>query len=159
MRTMQWSDAARTPRDVAAAVESSGEVRLERRGEVPFVIIREDRAQEAQEAMETAARVLRNMVSHDRTDVLEAMLTEALPWSRFLPDKDRKEFAREFAWTIEACSDLKFWAPLGRMLHEWQQTAAIHADPDLAQELSRALNIDLGPVLMPSQEDLGAEEE
>jgi len=136
---MQWSDVARAPRDVAAAVESSGEVRLERRGEATFVIMREDRAQEAREAMEAAARVLRNMVSHDRTDVLEAMLTEALPWTRFLPGEDRKEFAREFARTIEACSDLNLWAPLGRMLHEWQQSAAIHADPGLAQELSRAL--------------------
>ena len=37
MKTMQWSDVARTPRDVAVAVESAGEVRLERRGgEVPF---------------------------------------------------------------------------------------------------------------------------
>src|SRR5829696_2860173 len=109
MRTMQWSDAARTPRDVAAAVESSGEVRLERRGEVPFVITREDRAKDAQDAMETAARLIRTIVAHGRIDKLEDLLGEVLPWSRFLPEKDRTEFAREFAWTIEACSDINVW--------------------------------------------------
>ena len=157
---MQWSDAARTPRDVAAAVESSGEVRLERRGgEVPFVITREDHVRDSQEAMETAARMIRSLVTHDQPDRLESLLTDVLPWVRFLPPKDRAEFAKEFAWTIEACSDLKLWAPFGRMLHEWQQTAAIHADPALAKELSRALDADLGPVLMPMPEDDGAEAE
>lgn len=159
MRTMQWSDAARTPRDVAAAVESSGEIRLERRGgEVPFVIKREDLAQEARSAMETTARLIRNLASHNKAEELESLLIEALPWVGFLPEKDRAEFAREFAWTIEACADLDMWAPFGRMLHEWRATAAIHADPVLAKDLSRALDTDLGPVLMPTQEDSSAEE-
>lgn len=160
MKTMQWSDAARTPRDVAAAVESSGEVRLERRGgEIPFVITREDRARHAQEAMETVARLMRNLVAHGQLSKLEVLLVDALPWVRFLPEKDRAEFAKEFVWTLDACNDLDVWAPFGRMLHEWQQTAAIHADPALAKELSRALDADLGPVLMPLLGDSGAEEE
>jgi hypothetical protein len=158
MKSMQWSEVARAPRDVAAAVESSGQVRLERRGgEVPFVITRADRARQAEDAMVAVARLIRNLVSHDQLDKLEALLVEALPWARFLPVKDRGAFAREFVWTIEACSDLDMWAPFGRMLHEWQQTAAIHADPALAKELSRALDADLGPVMMPMPEDSGAE--
>jgi hypothetical protein len=158
MKSMQWSEVARAPRDVAAAVESSGQVRLERRGgEVPFVITRADRARQAEDAMVAVARLVRNLVSHDQLDKLEALLVEALPWARFLPVKDRGAFAYEFVWTIEACSDLDMWAPFGRMLHEWQQTAAIHADPALAKELSRALDADLGPVMMPMPEDSGAE--
>ncbi len=109
--------------------------------------------------METAARLIRTMVAHGRIEKLEDLLGEVLPWSRFLPEKDRTEFAREFAWTLEACSDLNVWGPFGRLIHEWQQTAAIHADPTLAKELSRALDTDLGPVLMPMLEDSGAEEE
>jgi hypothetical protein len=160
MKSMQWSDVARAPRDVAAAIESSGQIRLERRGgEVPFVITRADRAHQAEEAMGTVARLIRNLVSHDQLDKLEELLVDALPWARFLPTKDRREFAREFVWTIEACSDLDMWGPFGRMLHEWQQTAAIHADPTLAKELSRALDADLGPVMAPMPEDSGAEAE
>jgi hypothetical protein len=160
MKSMQWSEVARAPRDVAAAVESSGQVRLERRGGgAPFVISREDRARQVEDAMGAVARLIRNLVSHDQLDKLEALLVDALPWARFLPAKDRREFAREFVWTIEACSDLDMWAPFGRMLHEWQETAAIHADPALAKELSRALDTDLGPVMMPTPEDRGAEAE
>jgi hypothetical protein len=66
---------------------------------------------------------------------------------------------RQLVWTIEACSDLDLWAPFGRVLREWQRTAAIHADPALAKKLSRALDADLGPVLPPTPEDIGAEEE
>jgi hypothetical protein len=161
MKTMQWSDAARTPREVAAAVEASGEVRLERRGDgVPFVIMREDRAQQAQQGMETSARLLRNLLAHGGVDLVAEALVDAFPWANFLPEKDRNEFVKEFLWTLEACSELDVWTPFGRMIHEWQQTAAIHADPALARELSRAVDSDLGPVPVPmSPEEAGAEEE
>jgi hypothetical protein len=160
MRTMQWHEAARAPRKVADAVESAGEIRLERRGgEVPFVIMREDRARQAHDAMEAVGRLIRNIATHGGGSRLEALLIDTLPWTRFLPPADRNEFAQEFAWTLEACNDLDLWAPFGRMLHEWQRTAAVHADPALAAELSRPLDADLGPVLSPAQEHSGAEEE
>ncbi|MFI7435087.1 hypothetical protein [Micromonospora haikouensis] len=161
MKTMQWSDAARTPREVAAAVESSGEVRLERRGDgVPFVLMREDRARQAQRGMETTARLLRNLLHHGGEELVTEALVDVFPWVNFLPEKDCVAFVREFMWTLEACSDLDVWTPFGRMIHEWQQTAAIHADPALAQELSRAVDSDLGPVPVPMMsEEAGAEEE
>ncbi|MFY1675072.1 hypothetical protein ACN27G_34900 [Plantactinospora sp. WMMB334] len=161
MKTMQWSDAARTPREVAAAVESSGEIRLERRGDgVPFVIMRADRAKQARHGMETTVRLLRNMLAHGGVDLVADALLDAFPWTNFLPEKDRHEFVKEFMWTLEACADLDMWTPFGRMMHEWEQTAAIHADPILAQELSRAVDSDLGPVPAPMlPEDSGAEEE
>jgi hypothetical protein len=159
MKTMQWSEAARTPREVAAAVESTGQVRLERRGEVPFVITREDRVRQARDAMEVAARFIRNIFTQGRSGDPIFALLEALPWAQFLPEKDRSQFARELVWTFQACSDLDLWAPFGQMLHEWQQTAAIHAEPDLAKELGRSLDADLGLVEMPvPEEESGAEE-
>lgn len=161
MKTMQWSDAARTPREVAAAVESSGEVRLERRGDgVPFVIMRADRAMQARHGMESTIRLLRRLSADRGMESVAGALVDAFPWANFLPEKDRAEFVREFMWTLEACADLDMWTPFGRMLYEWEQTAAIHADPVLAQELSRAVDSDLGPVPVPMlPEDSGAEEE
>jgi hypothetical protein len=154
METMQWGEVARAPRDVAAAVESSGQIRVERRGGgAAFVISREDRVRQVEGAMGAVARLIRNLVSHDQLDKLEALLVDALPWSRFLPAKDRQEFAREIAWTIEICTDPDMWPPLGRMLHDWRQTAAVHADPALAKELYQALDTDLGPVMMPMPEN------
>ncbi len=142
MKTMQWSEVARTPREVAEAVDSAGQVRLERRGDIPFVIAREDRVREAEDAMESAARVIATIASTDH--MLEKVVQQALPWSKFLPEKDLKEFSHEFAWTVEACADLKIWAPLGRLIEEWRETATIHADPVLAARLGRALDAGTG---------------
>src|SRR5690606_24091882 len=107
---------------------------------------RADRVDHAHRGMKTTARLLRNMLAHAGIELVTEALVDAFPWVNFLPEKDRDEFAREFIWTLEACSDLDLWAPLGRMMHEWQQTAAIHADPVLAKELSHAVDADLGPV-------------
>lgn len=153
---MQWSDAARTPRDVAAAVDESGEVRLERRGSIALVITREDRVEQTRDGLGALARLLSVLANEDAT-MLRRVLALALPWTQFLPEKDQVEFGREVTWTVQACSDLGIWAPFGRLLHEWQQTAAIHADPALAKELSRALDADLGPVLPPTEEEDAAD--
>ncbi len=161
MGKMQWSDAARAPREVAAAVDSRGELRLERRGAMSFVLMREDRASEAKQGMASAARMLRNILNHQGHEVIVQALSDTASWIRFLPEKDRREFSSEFVETLEACSELDMWAPLGRLVHEWAETAKIHADPALAASLSRAVDADLGPVpapATPSAEEDDAEE-
>ncbi len=160
---MQWSDAAREPRVVAAAIEAEGEVWLERRGEdVPYLVMRGDRVKQARDGMDAAARVFQHLTFVEGgLEKLEGALLEAIAWTRFLPDKDRREFTREFTATVVACTQLEIWTPLGRVLHEWEQTAIIHADPELAARLSRAAEGDFGPVMPPadeSEEADGAEE-
>lgn len=159
MKTMQWSDVARSPREVAAAVDSSGEVRLERRGDAPLVVMRADRMRHAQHGLEATGRLLRKIFAHAGPGALEVALIDGLPWTDFLPAKDRRLFAMEFVRTLEACSDLDVWAPLGRLIDEWQATASVHAEHDLAASLSRASDADLGPVPMPMSEDGDAAEE
>ena len=122
------------------------------------MITREDRIQQAHEAMETVARLMRSLAAHGQVEKIDNLLVDALPWVRFLPEKDCAAFEREFMWTLNARNDLDVWAPFGRMLHEWQRTAAIHADPALAKELSCALDADLGPALAPLQGAGGVEE-
>nr|MDT0662602.1 hypothetical protein [Micromonospora sp. DSM 115978] len=87
-------------------------------------------------------------------------LVDAFPWVNFLPEDDRNEFVKEFVLTLELCGESDVWMPLGKMIHEWQQTAAIHVDPALARELSGPVDSDLGsvPVPMPPEE-AGVEEE
>jgi len=118
--------------------------------------MREDRAQQARQGIETSTRLLRNLFQLGGEELITEALVDAFPWTNFLPEKDRITFVKEFMWTLEACSDLDASTPFGRMIHEWQQTAAIHADPALAQELSRAVDSDLGPVPAPMvSEDAG----
>lgn len=149
---MQWSEVQRQPREVAAAVDESGEVYLERRGQGAFLLVSEERIAQTRDGLDALARLLTTLIVNDEEPIVRA-LKMALPWVKFLPDKDCVAFAREFTWTVRACGDLGVWAPFGRMLHEWRQTAAIHADPTLAKELSRALDADLGPVMMPTNDE------
>lgn len=159
MTTMQWSEAQRRPKEVVAAVEEAGEVWLERRGESPLLLVSKERVEQTRDGLDALARLLSAIGGDAGAEVLRHAVAIAMPWSNFLPEKDRAEFARELTWTVSACSDLGVWAPLGRMLHEWKQTAAIHAEPGLAKQLSRALDADLGPVLMPTEGDDGGAEE
>jgi hypothetical protein len=58
---------------------------------------------------------------------VEAMLAElpvALPWSRYLPEADRREFLAELVQAFED-SDT---AGLAESVKDWQQTAELYAD-------------------------------
>lgn len=159
MRTVQWSDVQKQPKEVAAAVDEAGEVCIERRGQNPLLLMTHERVEQTRGGLDVVGRLMHALaLDQHGLELLYGAIDRALPWLHFLPEKDRSEFAREFVHTISACSDLGVWAPLGRMLHAWKQTAAIHADPALAKDLSRPLDADLGPVMMPTEGDAGAAE-
>lgn len=160
MKTVQWSDVQKQPKEVAAAVDEAGEVCIERRGQNPLLLMTHERVQQTLGGLDVVGRLVHALATGGHNDeYLNWAIERALPWLHFLPQKDRVEFSREFVQTVSACGDLGVWAPLGRMLHAWKQTAAIHADPALAKDLSRALDADLGPVMMPTEGDAGAIEE
>ena len=50
---------------------------------------------------------------------------------------------------VQASAELGQWDVLAQALVEWRATAAIHANPGLAAELSRPIDDDLGPVPAP----------
>ncbi|GEL18361.1 hypothetical protein [Pseudonocardia asaccharolytica] len=76
-------------------------------------------------------------------------LTEEFPWVDLLPDDDRRRFAVDFVRAVQASAELGQWSVLAQVLVEWRATAAIHADPALAEELSRLIDGDFGPVPAP----------
>ena len=66
-----------------------------------------------------------------------------------LPDRDRRQFVADFVRAVSASAELGRWSVLEQVLVEWKATAAIYADPALAEDLARPLNQDLGPVPAP----------
>ncbi len=155
MPTRQWSEAARSPRDVAAVAEAAGWVRLERRGEVPFVLVREDRLEESQQGLEAIARLLGLLLDRVSSKTAASLIEKIFSWTRFLSVEGRAEFVREYIETFTACNELQVWAPLGQLIHEWKATAAIAADPELVKALREPIDTDFGPV--PPPEGLDAE--
>ncbi|NRN64064.1 hypothetical protein GC106_12700 [Kibdelosporangium sp. 4NS15] len=146
---MQWSDLQRDPRSVAALADE-GDVRVRRRDGVALLLTREDRVLSAAEGSVAAARALRNVLAHLPSDLVTTALLDEFPWVDVLPDSERAQFVADFARAFQASAELGQWSVLAQTIREWQSTAAIHADPVLARQLSRPIDDDLGPVPAPT---------
>jgi hypothetical protein len=144
---VQWSELQHDPRRVAALADRD-DVRVRRRDGVALLLVREDRAEAAADGALAAARALRTALLRMGEAAHEA-LTGEFPWVSRLPVDDRHRFAGDFARAVEASAELGRWDVLSQLLVEWRATAAIHADPGLAAELSRPVGDDLGPVPAP----------
>lgn len=145
---MQWSELQRDPRGVAALADQ-GDVRVRRRDGVPLLLVREDRASSAASGAVTAARALRNALAHlSPADAVDSLVDE-FPWVDLLPNADRRLFAVEFVRAVQAAAELGQWSVLTQVLVEWKATAAVYADPGLAEQLAQPLDGDFGPVPAP----------
>lgn len=145
---VQWSELQRDPKGVAALADQ-GDVRVRRRDGVALLLVREDRASSAASGGLAAARALRTALAHLSVEGAESALVEEFPWVDVLPPADRGHFAADFVRAVAASAELGEWSVLAQVVQEWKATAAIHADPVLAGELSRSLDDDFGVVPAP----------
>lgn len=148
MTEVQWSELQRDPKGVAALADR-GDVRVRRRDGVALLLVREDSAEAAAVGALSAARALRNVLAHLPPDDAVGALTEEFPWLDLLPEADRRQFASDFVRAVQASAELGRWSVLAQVIVEWRATATIHADPALAEELTRPLDDDFGPVPAP----------
>ena len=87
-----------------------------------------------------AARAIRQLLRGDPDDSISAGLGKALvtefPWLRLLPGDDLHTFLSEFLDTMLAAAEIMRWEIVDQLMTEWKATAAIYADPQLAEALS-----------------------
>lgn len=145
---VQWSELQRDPKGVAALADK-GDVRVRRRDGAPLLLISEGAAESAMVGALSAARALRSALAHLPVDDRVTVLIEEFPWLDVLPESDRRQFATDFVRAVEASAELGRWSVLAQVVVEWQETAAIHTDPALVEELSRPLDEDHGSVPAP----------
>jgi hypothetical protein len=81
---------------------------------------------------------------------MNALLDE-FPWVDVLPDVERTRFVADFARAFQTSAELGEWSVLAQTVREWQSTAAIHADPVLADQLTGPVDGDFGPVPAPTK--------
>jgi hypothetical protein len=148
---VQWSELARDPKSVAAIADQH-EVRVKRRDGADLLLVRADQHSNRHSAAVTAARAMRSVFRHAGPDVVADALKDEFPWVAVLPESDRAEFVQEFVQAIQASAELGQWSLLGQVVHEWANTAIVHADPDLHRALTTPITTDdLDPV--PSSAD------
>ena len=148
---MQWSELARDPKSVAAIADQH-EVRVKRRDGADLLLVRADHHQYRHSAAITAARAMRAVFRHVGPDVVADALLDEFPWIAVLPKSDRAELVKEFIQGIQASADLGQWSLVEQTMHEWANTAIVHADPELHRALSTPITTDdLDPA--PSSEN------
>ncbi|GGM96859.1 hypothetical protein GCM10011609_38300 [Lentzea pudingi] len=132
---VQWSELQRDPKSVAAIADQH-EVRVKRRDGADLMLVRADQHANRHSGAIMAARAMRSVFRQAGPDVVADALKDEFPWIAVLPESDRAEFVREFVQAIQASADLGQWSLLGQAVHEWANTAIVHADPDLHHALS-----------------------
>lgn len=147
---VQWSELQRDPKGVAALADQ-GEVRVRRRDGATLLLIREDRASSGSEGAVTAARALRNILTHVPASAATEALRDEFPWIDLLPKTERALFVAEFVRAFQASAEIGEWSTLDQMITEWKSTAVARSDPQLAGLLADAINEDLGPVPNPDE--------
>lgn len=136
------SDLQRTPKKVLSHV-AEGDVILKRRGQAALRLTVEGRDAERDEAYAAMVRLVRNLVVHRQVEVGDAVVA-AFPWAEFLGKDERAEFGGALAQMLVATAELDTTAPLAQLLTEWRATAAIRADPVLAERLAAPVDSPLG---------------
>lgn len=142
------TDFLRDPKAVVDRLEHV-DVVLHRRNAEDLHLSLESRTEAVADGVRFLARMLGAALADAGVrDRLQAS-AEAIPWLSFLPAMQRQAFLAEFFRTAEAAAELGVMTPLAQLLREWQATAAIYADPELAAELRRPLAGDGGRVPAP----------
>lgn len=147
---VQWSELQRDPKSVAALADK-GDVRVRRRDGAPLLLTREDRASSTSRGAMAAARALRNLLSHISAGTLTEALQDEFPWTDYLPEQDRAQFATDFVRAFQASAELGEWSTLADTVDDWRNTALIHTDPELVRKLSEPISGDFGPVPPPTE--------
>ncbi|MGH9223893.1 MAG: DUF6247 family protein [Acidimicrobiales bacterium] len=144
-----FSDLLRHPKEVTDDVED-GDVLLRRRDEPDLRLSRADRESHRAEAFAALGRAIRNLAVHSPAALGTALL-DAFSWLHFLPKGDRALFLDEFSRVVTAAGAVDNYEPLTQLVHEWQATAEIHADPRLARRLRRPVEASGEPVSLPAR--------
>lgn len=142
-----WSTFLREPTVVDRWLEH-GDVLLRRREGEPLRLVRDSAGASERQALHEALRLLGGGSARRKLRLDEVEITRRLPWTRFLPPKDRKVFVSEFLEQLEACLDLGEFAAVSRLLQEWRSTAALHAE-GLSEKLKGPLREVGGKVRRP----------
>ncbi|SNT07705.1 hypothetical protein SAMN05421812_10359 [Asanoa hainanensis] len=123
-----------------AALVDTSDVRIRRRDGATLLLTREDRMDGAAEGAIAAARTLRGVLAQLAPDQALEVLSEEFPWLALLPETDATLFVRDFGKAAQISAELGQWTVLAQALREWKATAAVYANPTLADDLTHPLN-------------------
>ncbi|MEV5836768.1 hypothetical protein [Nocardia sp. NPDC052112] len=132
-RTFPFSTLINKQTSVFPALEDA-DVILERRDAENLVLMRSERFEAMVKGLGLAARSLAIIARVNRS-LAEEVFAEELPWLVWLPEQARPQCVKELLDHLLAGSETGLLLPFARALREWQSTAEIYSDPELARRL------------------------
>ncbi|THV37074.1 hypothetical protein [Glycomyces buryatensis] len=148
---LPFSDFLHHPAATAARLETVRSIVLRRRGSADLALSRADQADRDATVIDFTSRLLAGLARGGDTDAIYRVLPEALPWSTFLPDRDRAQMLSELIEVAQGSASLHNLAPIAVLLEQWRHSAEIHADPELYTRLTAEPEGDLGPISAPEE--------
>lgn len=148
---VRFSDLLRDPKRVTAKLDSVPALHVHRRDAEDLVITTATRDERRQEGASAVAQLFNELMRQNTgAQAVLASLPAVYPWMRFLPADDTHQFSVELVRTLRACAEIDAYDALHELVMVWRKTAAIWADPDLAQQLQEPLpGEDFGEVDAP----------
>ena len=135
-----FSDLVQHPTQVASAVEQRGRVLLRRRNAPDLVLSRASDLSELAGFTRLLARMLDRVPPSQKATVV----SEALPWARYLTPAGRDDLVNNLPAVVRDCEELGTFAPLEIYIAEWRNTAAVLGVPVLAKSLAKPVPHPLG---------------
>lgn len=124
--TFQWSELARRPADVGAALDEYGEVTVQRGSQA--LRLGPPDSPDVVQVFRDLCRLLSSMVKSDSPERVTVILEMAWPWTRALPAVDQLELAAEVGRVAEMSESLGTYRPLLDVIADWRRTARAWAD-------------------------------
>jgi hypothetical protein len=144
-----FSELLHHPAATAGRLNQVRVLRLRRRDAGDLALMRIEQLERDDVVVDFAARLLAGLVRSSSTATLRNVLSEALPWTVFLPDGDLDVFLAELSMVARGAADLDNVAPVAVLLAQWRHTAEVHADPALREILTAEPDGDFGLVPEP----------
>lgn len=112
------------------------DVVLRRRDGADLILGLRSREESVRSALGVLARLLvAASIDPDTRDRVASALTVSLPWTSFLPERERAEFFQALTAKAAACVDLDTFEPLARLIDGWRATAEVYGVPELRAKL------------------------
>lgn len=89
----------------------------------------------AQQGIALASRMMRSLAK-EQPDLAEALLAAELPWLSWMPRSEQMDCIPEILNNLAAGAETGTFEPLARSILEWEHTAEVWADPQLARRLT-----------------------
>jgi hypothetical protein len=144
-----FSELLHHPAATAGRLNQVRVLRLRRRDAGDLALMRIEQLERDDTVVDFAARLLAGLVKSGSAATVRSVLSEALPWTVFLPDDDVDVFLAELSAIARGAADLDNLAPVAILLAQWRHTAEVHADPTLREILTAEPDGDFGPVPEP----------